>query len=151
MVVASDRLLNCARCQQQLRVCRRCDHGQRFCPDPCARQARRACVRAAGHRYQQTFRGRLHHARRQAHWRQRHCKKVTHQGFTSPCDSANVGNHEEVDAAAQAMAQDAPEPTRAGDERAIRRTQQARRVGTGRCAWCGWPAQRWVRWQRVRR
>jgi hypothetical protein len=66
MVVASDRLLNCARCQQQLRVCRRCDHGQRYCPEPCAHQARRACVRAAGHRYQQTLRGRLHHARRQS-------------------------------------------------------------------------------------
>ena len=34
-----DRLLNCARCHRQLSVCRRCDHGQRYCPDPCARLA----------------------------------------------------------------------------------------------------------------
>jgi hypothetical protein len=48
MVVSSDRLLNCARCQQQLQVCRRCEHGLRYCPDPCARQACREWLRADG-------------------------------------------------------------------------------------------------------
>ena len=46
-VVASDRLLNCARCQRQLRVCRSCDRGQRYCRDPCARRERQVILRLA--------------------------------------------------------------------------------------------------------
>jgi hypothetical protein len=109
---ASDRLFNCARCHKQLRVCRRCDHGQRYCPDPCARQARRQCLRAAGRLYQQSFRGRLQHARRQARWRECRRQKVTHQGFPPYGLSANVSHHEEVDADARTQRSDAPQPRR---------------------------------------
>ena len=34
--VRSDRLFHCARCGEQRQVCRRCDHGQRYCPGACA-------------------------------------------------------------------------------------------------------------------
>ena len=47
-------------------------------------------------------RGRWHHARRQCRWRERQRQKVTHQGFMSPCDSATVGSHTEVDTDAPA-------------------------------------------------
>lgn len=69
----------CARCRTAVLICSRCDRGQRYCAGGCAKLARTACVKAAGQRYQTSFRGRLTHAARQCRYRARQTK-VTHQG-----------------------------------------------------------------------
>jgi hypothetical protein len=69
----------CARCRTAVLICSRCDRGQRYCAGGCAKLARTACVKAAGQRYQTSFRGRLTHAARQCRYRARQIK-VTHQG-----------------------------------------------------------------------
>jgi hypothetical protein len=76
-------LVICARldCRRVFFLCRHCDRGDRYCSAACTQRARHTTLHAAGHRYQQTRRGRLHHAARQARYRARR-KKVTHQ--TSP-------------------------------------------------------------------
>lgn len=79
------RLFVCARCQRQVRICSRCDRGQQYCGSVCAGIARGESLRAAGHRYQQTQRGRHCHAERQRRYRRRcrertHREKVTHHG-----------------------------------------------------------------------
>jgi hypothetical protein len=77
------RLFNCARCGRQVAICRHCDHGNRYCDRDCARAARQAARRAAGARYQRSRRGRMNHAHRQRHYRNRR-RKVTHQGSLAP-------------------------------------------------------------------
>ena len=133
--------MNCARCQRQLRVCRHCDHGQRYCPEPCARQARRACVRAAGRRYQQSFRGRWQHARLKGRWRTRRCEKVTHHSFLPPTVSAKVDGRKEVDADVPKKTSEGRDCAAAGSAEVLPSPGCAPR----RCVWCGRPAQRWVR------
>ena len=44
----SARLFHCARCGRQVRICSRCDRGNRYCGSDCARAARADSVRAAG-------------------------------------------------------------------------------------------------------
>ena len=83
------RVFRCARCQCQVRVCSRCDRGQRYCGARCTGAARAESVRVAGRRYQRTRRGRVAHAWRQHRYRERLHRyrehragvhKVTHQG-----------------------------------------------------------------------
>jgi hypothetical protein len=69
----------CARCRCAVIICSHCDRGQRYCSADCSRQARSCAQRAAAKRHQDSRRGRLAHARRQALWRARK-KEVTHQG-----------------------------------------------------------------------
>jgi len=76
------RRVYCAACSALLRICRACDHGQRYCAEPCARLARRAMLRDAGRRYQATPRGRQCHALRQQRYRARRAQNVTHHGST---------------------------------------------------------------------
>src|SRR5688500_1340782 len=60
------RLFSCQRCRQQVRLCRRCDRGQRYCGGVCAGAQRQAAQRAASAAYQRTPRGAdLHAARMQ--------------------------------------------------------------------------------------
>jgi hypothetical protein len=75
---STGRLFLCACCREQVLVCRRCDRGQRYCRS-CAKEARRASVREAGRRYQQSRQGRFAHAARSRRHRAGN-KKVTHQG-----------------------------------------------------------------------
>lgn len=75
----SARLYHCARCHCQVILCRRCDRGQVYCADGCARQARKDSLRRAGARYRSTWRGRLNNAARQRRFRARQ-RKVTHHG-----------------------------------------------------------------------
>jgi hypothetical protein len=77
------RLYNCARCHRQVVICSDCDRGNIYCHGGCAEMARRASLRAAGQRYQQTRQGRLTHAQRQHRYRARR-QKVTHQGSPQP-------------------------------------------------------------------
>jgi hypothetical protein len=75
----SFRYYHCAACRQPVFICRRCDRGQIYCADGCSEQARKASMRAAGRRYQQSRKGRFNLANRVRHYRQRK-KNVTHQG-----------------------------------------------------------------------
>ncbi len=77
------RLYNCVRCHRQVTICSHCDRGNIYCGKLCANAARRASLRAAGRRHQNTRRGRLKHADRQRHYRIR-SKKVTHQRSPEP-------------------------------------------------------------------
>lgn len=81
------RLFNCNRCRRQIVICSPCDRGNIYCLD-CSTAARAASVRAAGVRYQKTFRGRRKHSERQRRYQQRQKIKMTHQGSPdlSPCD-----------------------------------------------------------------
>ena len=79
MTFSDCRVFQCDRCHELVRICRRCDHGNRFCP-PCASLGRAEKQRAAGKRYQKTEKGRLNHKVRQENYRDRLPKKVTHQG-----------------------------------------------------------------------
>ena len=88
------RLFLCARCQSQVRICSRCDRGQQYCGTACAGVARGESLRAAGHRYQNSRRGRHRHAKRQRRYRAR-CQdvaqreKVTHHGSAMrPCGAS---------------------------------------------------------------
>lgn len=77
------RLFNCVRCHAQVIICPECDRGQIYCGHECAQSVRRASLKAAGQRYQNTHRGRIKHAKRQQRYRERQrakIKKVTHQG-----------------------------------------------------------------------
>jgi hypothetical protein len=72
------RMFACALCQREVLLCSGCDRGQRYCSVGCQQQARRACLRKAGRRYQDSRAGRFAHARRARRYRQRQ-KIVTHQ------------------------------------------------------------------------
>ncbi len=80
------RQFNCARCGITREICGRCDRGNIYCGPLCAFKVRCASLKASAKRYQLSFTGRLHHAKRQrsyrAHQRQNHqdLKIVTHQG-----------------------------------------------------------------------
>jgi len=86
----SHRLYNCARCAQQVRICRPCDRGNLYCAGGCARLRRRESLRRAGRRYQLSFRGACHHAARQRAWRARQADKVTHQGSLAVASAVTV-------------------------------------------------------------
>lgn len=73
------RLFNCARCQCQVTICSTCDRGNIYCSRSCAKKSRKASLRAAARRYQNTIQGKFNHAARQRRYRERR-KKVTHQG-----------------------------------------------------------------------
>ena len=98
------RLYLCARCLCQVIICSHCDHGNLYCSGSCSSSARKASVKAAGKRYQDTRRGRTKHAARQSRYRSRR-KKVTHQGSLSPLSNALLSTHPEA-ALSVAAAQD---------------------------------------------
>lgn len=70
-----------------VRICRKCDRGQRYCGKVCARASRREQVRESGRRYRRTTKGTVLAAQRQKRYRlQRSGEKttVTHQGSAPP-------------------------------------------------------------------
>lgn len=86
---ASDsfRFYNCARCKQQVRICRQCDRGQLYCSSECSNIRRRESLRAAQSRYQRSSQGARKHAARQRKYRSEQ-NKVTHQGSLPTVDAA---------------------------------------------------------------
>jgi hypothetical protein len=90
------RLLQCGYCAQQMRVCRECDQGQRYCSETCARLQRRAAQRNASRSYQKTPRGAHLHAVRAQRYRDRNrqqpvkfpAPKVTQQHGTQASEAA---------------------------------------------------------------
>ena len=65
------RQLNCALCHRLVQICNRCDHGNVYCSKECALVARKNYVRQANKRYQNTYRAKVMHAKRQHKYRQR--------------------------------------------------------------------------------
>ena len=96
------RLYNCVLCHFQVVICSYCDHGNIYCSETCAASARKASLKAAGERYQNTPRGRMKHAERQSRYRSR-CKIVTHQGSLSPPSNALLTTHPEAPAVVAAV------------------------------------------------
>lgn len=102
----SYRLYNCGRCAEQVRICRRCDRGNQYCPGGCAELRRRESMRRAGARYQGSYRGAYAHAARQRAWRERQAQEVTHQGSrlgsgtrivaASPTQTTTPGTHVDI-------------------------------------------------------
>lgn len=76
----TSRLYQCILCHSQATVCSKCDHGQIYCSTICSSIARKKSLKIAGSRYQNTFNGKRLHAARQARYRMRLIKIVTHQG-----------------------------------------------------------------------
>jgi hypothetical protein len=74
------RLYQCILCHSQATVCSKCDRGQIYCSTICSSIARKKSLTIAGSRYQNTFKGKRLHAARQARYRMRLIKIVTHQG-----------------------------------------------------------------------
>lgn len=88
----SYRLYSCGRCAQQVRICRDCDRGNRYCAGECAQLGRRESLRRAGDRYQLSYRGACRHAARQRMWRLRGAQEVTHQGSQASAAALIVGS-----------------------------------------------------------
>lgn len=86
-MLPSARFYLCALCRKQVVVCRRCDHGQRYCSQKCSRQRRSERQREAKARYANSRAGRHNNAERQRRFRARlldhnpvNSKTVTDQG-----------------------------------------------------------------------
>lgn len=90
----SYRLFNCALCDEQVSLCSKCDHGNKYCGKVCAVTGRRRSVAAAGRRYQRTFTGAVKHGERNASYRARQKDKVTHQAslLDPPHDILGLGS-----------------------------------------------------------
>jgi len=76
------RSFSCPRCEQQLRICRSCYRGHRYCSKQCSEASRRESLRQAGARYRRSPKGARSNASRQKRFRARRRrvqKIVTHQ------------------------------------------------------------------------
>jgi hypothetical protein len=120
VAAAEARVFACARCGVTVRICRRCDRGNLYCP-LCAPLARGERLKRAGAQYQQSAPGRANHKRRQQEYvaRGEARGKMTHQGSPEP----------------RAAEHSAPRPTNARRDRARQRlpTEPDRL----RCDFCG--------------
>ena len=79
----TSRLYFCLLCYQKVLICSHCDRGHEYCSKVCSSEARKINMKASSRRYQETFKGKLAHALRQADYKAR-LKKVTHQGSEVP-------------------------------------------------------------------
>ena len=84
------RLYQCILCHKQVKICSKCDRGNIYCDPICAASARMKSLKRAGFRYQTTFNGKRHHAARQARYRMRLSKIVTHQGSPPAPQHASI-------------------------------------------------------------
>lgn len=80
MKETSGRLYCCARCLCQVLICCHCDRGNIYCGAHCANSTRSERQKLAVKRYQSSPRGRQKNAARQASYRIRQMKIVTHRG-----------------------------------------------------------------------
>ncbi len=106
----SHRLYVCARCGEQVHICRRCDRGQIYCAGDCAAMRRHDSRKRAAARYQASRHGAIQHAARQRRWRARtrHAEqRVTHQGSLGDGDAGTVAAHSSTPLRALAYASSA--------------------------------------------
>ena len=132
------RLFLCALCRIQVRICRSCDRGNRYCGEACSAEGRRRSVRRAGRGFLQTLAGRLGHARRQRAFRARK-KCVTHQGSATAATEGEPLLAQAMEPVRILMA--AARPWRSPDERRSRRRPTPAHTGCtsgqGTCSFCG--------------
>lgn len=105
------RIYLCLLCRQQVEICSYCDRGNIYCSKSCSVAARQKNLRRSSQRYQNTYQGRLHHAKRQAGYRSRKKaqnksskNKVTHHGSPTVANNVllqSVENKTKVDEFAQ--------------------------------------------------
>jgi hypothetical protein len=76
----SGRYYNCARCQNQVIICRKCDRGNIYCKSKCSKTSRAENHRIANRKYQATPKGRRNNALRQRRYREGQKQKVTDRG-----------------------------------------------------------------------
>jgi hypothetical protein len=134
----SYRLYSCARCAAQVRICRSCDRGNRYCAEGCAQLSRRESLRRAGARYQQSYRGACSHALLPPRLRARRAQKVTHQGSLGSARALIV-------ARSLTVSEDSPDDACLRLEPCVRDIQQRRAYSTHlsaaaivqRCCFCG--------------
>ncbi len=147
----SHRLLNCARCHVQVRICRRCDRGNIYCAAGCREAARAERRREARRRYERSAVGRRRNVVRQRRYRAAHraggepvaANSVTHQG---PPDAPNGG----YSLAQVAMAAMVVAPSRSQEViRGATLVLDGPRVA--RCDFCGAPCGRLSRRGPLRR
>ena len=145
------RLYNCARCAEQVRICRRCDRGNLYCAGVCAALRRRESLHRAGERYQRSYRGAHAHAARQRAWRERQTQEVTHHGSlcsgvwltvasTSTQTTIEQGSHVDtgaIEARAQSSCELAITLERADLHPHARRAPHHAAVPRLRCSVCG--------------
>jgi hypothetical protein len=99
----SCRLFLCARCRDQVVLCRTCDRGQIYCGRECSLDARRHNQREARSRYQASDRGRQLHAERSRRYRA-NLRRVTDHGL-------QIGTAPEIDHASATEAAMSPQPS----------------------------------------
>ena len=92
------RVFICGTCGKTVRICRRCDRGQRYCSKPCSREARRKSNREAGRRHRKKPLWRRGNRRRQSDYRQRK-KSVTHHASARPDPSGTMTAERPTEAA----------------------------------------------------
>lgn len=79
----------CRACRALFFICSYCDRGQVYCSETCRQPARRAQLRQANRRHQQTARARLAHSRRQHAYRLRRAHTRPHCQPAFPAEHAN--------------------------------------------------------------
>jgi hypothetical protein len=136
----SYRLYHCRRCGVQVRICRRCDHGQIYCAGECSRIRRRESLRRAGARYQRSRRGAARHAARQRAWRGRRRAKVTHQGWAARSVARKVSGYPLTVAK--------PDANCAATADFTVRSSAQRLEWLSRCSFCAVVLPAWTRWRR---
>lgn len=144
-VAEPHRLYVCARCGEQVHICRRCDRGQVYCAGECAAIRRHDSRKRAGARYQTSHHGAMQHAARQRQWRarKRHtAQKVTHQGSPAGNAVGTVSAHPTT-----------PPGTLAYAHSATRRQPfvPCHTVTAPRCAFCGRTLSLFMRTHGLRR
>ena len=89
-VMASDRIYDCPCCDVRVRICRRCDRGNRYCSKLCAKKMRTQSLRKANSRCQKTAAGRRNYARRSYEYRRRRKNSVTYHGSAKSSSSTSL-------------------------------------------------------------
>lgn len=128
------RLYNCRRCEVQVLICTRCDHGNIYCGGECSQIRRRESLHRASARYQRTRRGAARHAARQRIWRASQQQKMTHQGSPSGALECSVLDHPIT----------VSEPT---DVSEVEPTHTTAHGPQHRCALCGAALPAWTRFR----
>lgn len=125
-------MFNCGRCRRLVVICRRCDRGNLYCGQHCARIQRRLVVREAGRRYLRTPGGAAANAARQKRWRLRVSTTVTHHTSAAEVRVAQeapvINGRDGFDATVSTGSDHPPATARAADDRDWRR-----------CDFCGRP------------
>ena len=150
----SARLFLCARCFVQVRLCSRCDRGQRYCTRTCSSLARDAAQHEAASRYQRSRGGRMAHAARSRRWRIRH-HRIDPLETTQVRADANIVTHQgspgsPADAPLLAWTSDHAEASLTGDPDPSAAKAVARSTGPT-CRRCGAALAPWVRQGFLRR